>query len=1097
MRRILLMLAIAIGLFVRVNAQISYNYIGQVSNLQFAVRNQNVFNYLLNEWNFIPLFPDSLASRYYEDVSNPANNTKYFMYASTGFVFDPYSYSFDPVTPNGLFGDRNGTMYGYRLDTLTTIVDYRLPQGYNPLSPDTLRFYLAYMDTSDVADGMVRTLNTVPTSYALCPKFDYHSPLLQKGAGTLMRATTMTVDYILTDADAVSPPPGWVNRQMLTVPIPDGGFEVPAGKCLSVVAQYLPGFNYNLGDTIEVFVYDSYWGQFVAQDIKMNRFNMSAWDYQYDPINRFDKAGFNTFISESQAVRHQAPIVAWDTVCVNDSIYNPAYYVGAVFMMSLSVDTAYHYNPCGYLNQNGTTGLLTWNLNLCNSTLTINGSGNMPDYTTQYGTSTAPWASYNNAITSVVIGDSVTSIGDFAFYWCDNLASITIPNGITSIGDYAFYACISLDSATIPNSVTTIGYHAFTYCHSLTSATIPDSLTSIGEGAFSNCNSLQTVNYNAINCTIMGNYGFTVFSSSPFSILNIGNQVKTIPDLIFNNCQYLTSVTIPNSVTSIGGQTFQNCYSLITITIPNSVTSIGLFAFSNCDSLMSINVDVNNLNYSSIDGILYNKMQDTLIQCPGGKTGTVIISDSVIVIGSGAFAGCGGLDSISIGSSVATIESGAFSGCTYLTSITIPDSVAFIGDYAFGGSNSLYTVNYNAINCTAGGNIFYGTPINTLNIGNQVKIIPDYIFYDCRYLISITIGNSVASIGDWAFSNCQYLTTLSIGNSVASIGDGAFFGCRYLTSITSKATTPPVLVGNDVFYVYNTAIPVYIPCGTYNSYNNANGWGYYFTNFVDSLTDTTFYAVASCSSFYTDDNFSNLTQDGVYYRTISTVSACDSIVCLTLSFLPIIPITSYPASICQGDIYNDDHFSNLATAGTYYDTLQNVNGCDSVVELTLTVNLPDTTLLFDSIQQGETYNKNGFSVSQAGIYTQVLRNTNGCDSVVVLHLVITGVGVKRLQVTSYELQVYPNPVNHELKIKNEELRDGSIIEIYDVVGQCVFTTPNPTRVTTPSPSKGGESSTSAQLSSFGGAGVVIDVSHLASGMYFLKVDNKVVKIIKN
>ena len=143
---------------------------------------------------------------------------------------------------------------------------------------------------------------------------------------------------------------------------------------------------------------------------------------------------------------------------------------------------------------------------------------------------------------NTIIPNSVTSIGDAAFYFCDGLTSITIPNSVKSIGDAAFHGCDGLTSIIIPNSVTHIGERAFQSCYGLTSITIPDSVTSIGKFAFFFCDGL-------------------------------------------------TSVTIGSGVTSIGHCAFESCYGLTSITIPNSVTSIGRCAFQDCSSLAVVNVE--------------------------------------------------------------------------------------------------------------------------------------------------------------------------------------------------------------------------------------------------------------------------------------------------------------------------------------------------------------------------------------------------------------------------------------------------------------------------------------------------------------------------
>ena len=145
---------------------------------------------------------------------------------------------------------------------------------------------------------------------------------------------------------------------------------------------------------------------------------------------------------------------------------------------------------------------------------------------------------------------------------CTSLSSFTIPNSVTSIGEYAFYNCTSLTSFIIPNSVTSISNYPFKGCSNLTSVTIPESVTSIGVYAFADCSGLKSI--------------------------TIPNSVTSIEGSAFYGCIGLSSITIPNSVTSIGGSAFYGCPRLTSITIPSSVTSIGSSAFSGCSGLASI-----------------------------------------------------------------------------------------------------------------------------------------------------------------------------------------------------------------------------------------------------------------------------------------------------------------------------------------------------------------------------------------------------------------------------------------------------------------------------------------------------------------------------
>ena len=246
--------------------------------------------------------------------------------------------------------------------------------------------------------------------------------------------------------------------------------------------------------------------------------------------------------------------------------------------------------------------------------------------------------------------------GDWTYTVTDNQATITSYSGdggevvipaevdgvaVVKVGESCFEGNTSVTSITIPDSVTSIEDYAFYNCTSLPSITIPDSVTSIGFGTFANCTSF-------------------------------------------------TSVTIPDSVTSIGDYAFYYCTSLTSVTIPDSVTSIGERAFMNCTSLTSIPVNTDNLNYSSVDGVLFNKLQTSLILYPAGKEDdSYTIPDSVESIWNGAFSECSSLTSVTIPDSVTSIGVYAFHDCTSLTSITIPDSIESIGEGAFEGCTSL------------------------------------------------------------------------------------------------------------------------------------------------------------------------------------------------------------------------------------------------------------------------------------------------------------------------------------------------------------------------------------------------------------------------
>ncbi|MGM9819877.1 MAG: leucine-rich repeat protein [Candidatus Onthomorpha sp.] len=601
-----------------------------------------------------------------------------------------------------------------------------------------------------------------------------------------------------------------------------------------------------------------------------------------------------------------------------------------------------------------------------------------------------------SSLTSVTIGNSVTSIDNYTFRGCSSLTSITIPNSVTSIGNSAFYDCSSLTSVTIPNSVTSIDNYTFRGCSSLTSVTIPNSVTSIGNSAFYNCSNLTTLNFNAINC---GDFDWwdNPFYGCPISTINIGDSVQRIPANFAYDNDNLTSITIPNSVTSIGDNAFYECSSLTSITIPNSVTSIGSWAFNNCRSLTTINFDAVNCE----------DFPPYYPECP--------------------FDSCP-IATINIGDSVQRIPAYFAKDISSLTSITIPESVTSIGDFAF---------------------------------------------MWCSSLTSVAIPNSVTSIGEGVFSYCSSLTSVTIGSGLTSIGNRAFYGCGGLTSIVSNAVVPPAIGGIETF-TYPNICSVTVPCGSLGAYTApVCYWSVFFPNRITEEGDVFDVSVAAnddsfgsvsvetqscsvkvitatpsnCKSFaawndgntdnprtitvtsdtsftaifeivelshnitaaicegtaYTENGF-NVSEAGVYTQNLQTINGCDSTVTLTLTVNPV-ATTNLTAAICEGTAYTENGF-NVSEAGVYTQNLQTINGCDSTVTLTLTVNPVATTTLQAAICEGSTYTENGFNVSEAGVYTQNLQTVNGCDSTVTLTLTVNPVATTTLQAAICEGTIY-------------------------------------------------------------------------------------------
>ncbi|MGN0606746.1 MAG: leucine-rich repeat protein [Oscillospiraceae bacterium] len=290
----------------------------------------------------------------------------------------------------------------------------------------------------------------------------------------------------------------------------------------------------------------------------------------------------------------------------------------------------------------------------------------------------------------------------------------------------------------------------------------------------------------------------------------IENGVTSIGDYAFYECTNLKKITISNSVNSIGICAFSKCSSLTEITIPDSVTSIKYTAFNYCNNLTNIIVNNNN-NYTSIDGILFNKDKSSLIKYPAGKKNTdYIIPDSVTSIENNSFWECNSLTEIIIPDSVVSIGSNAFYSCSSLTEIIIPDSVTSIGHGTFGLCSSLTSITIpDSVTSIGDSAFYYCYNLTSITIPDSVTSIEKMAFTGCSNLIEIIIPDSVTSIGSYAFERCSSLTLITIPDSVTSIGEEAFYNCSGLTSITIPDST--VSIGTKAFYHCNRLTSITIP----------------------------------------------------------------------------------------------------------------------------------------------------------------------------------------------------------------------------------------------------------------------------------------------
>ncbi|MBL9172255.1 MAG: leucine-rich repeat domain-containing protein, partial [Verrucomicrobiales bacterium] len=276
------------------------------------------------------------------------------------------------------------------------------------------------------------------------------------------------------------------------------------------------------------------------------------------------------------------------------------------------------------------------------------------------------------------------------------------------------------------------------------------------------------------------------------------------------------AVTIPDTiaslpVTRIGDFAFELKGNLTSMMIGSGVTNIGYGAFHFCPGLKAIEVDSGNPAYRSVEGVLFNKDQTTLIQHPEGLGGSYIVPDTVIrigdaaflecdltgvilgdqvaVIGNAAFQYCTLLSTLSLGSGVTRIGDGAFLGCSLLTGLTIPDSVTDLGDQVFSYCARLTDVTWGRSVGRVGNEAFANCiSLKSVTVPDSVTTIGDYAFFSCTGLSDATLGAGVARIGELAFGGCTSLASLDLGRRLTVIGMGAFNSCSSLSNVTVPNT---------------------------------------------------------------------------------------------------------------------------------------------------------------------------------------------------------------------------------------------------------------------------------------------------------------------
>jgi len=413
-------------------------------------------------------------------------------------------------------------------------------------------------------------------------------------------------------------------------------------------------------------------------------------------------------------------------------------------------------------------------------------------------------------IETLTLPTTLREIYSNAFYGNSYLTELDIPNGVTKIGTSAFESCY-LKRVTLPNTLKTIETMAF-YDTQISSIIIPESVTEMGSSVFY-LGGLKKVEF-SLTFNLSSAKG--VFGNFIEEVVIKGGT--SIPSSAFEDCAYLTTVSLPDTITSIGSYAFCGCSKLTSITIPDGVTSIGAWAFYECTSITNLNIPKNITTIS--DGVFSSCSSLTSITIPNGVTS----------LGEEAFSYCRSLISIAIPKSVKNIGILAFSGCDSLVQVKNLSGIS-LSDYGYMAPSyaEVLTTDTNFETTLEFGEkytIFIGKDgikrllsanknITSANdIPNDINVIEKYAFENCSSLTSVTIPSSVTSIGNSAFYKCSSLTTVTIPDTVNSIGDGAFSYCSSLES---------VVIGSNVSRIGTRA---FANCASLTSatFKNPNGW---------------------------------------------------------------------------------------------------------------------------------------------------------------------------------------------------------------------------------------------------------------------------------
>lgn len=532
---------------------------------------------------------------------------------------------------------------------------------------------------------------------------------------------------------------------------------------------------------------------------------------------------------------------------------------------------------------------VNYTFNMLTGDLRIYGTGEMDNYQSLTLYPRAPWIYETEFVKSVVIEEGVTSIGDDAFYSCENLEKVTIASSVKRIGTAAFIYCVSLDHIDIPDGVETIDDGAFWQCEGLKTVSIPKSVLSLKNNSFYYCSSIEAItvdaenpNYSSDEYGVLFDKNKTVLirypSGSAYTNYTVPESVTEIEHYSFTHSENLKNIVFPDGLKKIGAEAFLSCSSLTELSFPDSLETLDSYSFYYCTGLKSLSIPkgVKTIGPSAFrhcEALETINLPDSLEKIDMDAFEVTAFSENEANWENGVLY-CGKYllgvkedfkGKLVIKNGTRMIADFAVNRCKTLTEVTMPDSLIIIGEGAFNMCDALQNVIIPASVTTLIGSTFrFCDSLVSVTVPETVTVMGDQVFYNCENLESVEIKAKVSTIGHSMFYDCPKLTSVKLPDTVKTIDEAAFRECDSLETIVLPEGLEVIAEEGFAWSpkLTNINLPESLTTIGRNAFISTNINNITIPKNVSSIGENAFDNTANLTNFAVDENNSSFTYDG-------------------------------------------------------------------------------------------------------------------------------------------------------------------------------------------------------------------------------------------